>query len=225
MVRSSQGGKADEIQAALHARLKGLGFKKKARTFNRTSDDGLVQVINVQMGAHDPPGTTYIPGLRENLYGWFTVNLGVYVPEVARCHGGGEARGFVREYHCCVRSRLGDLGSERRDLWWRNDAVAEVVPDLLGRLDRDGLPFLDRFASRPAILREWKGKTENQGAGGPPRIVMAIILAERGDRDAARQLLAEQAGETRNPGHPAYVRSLADRLGIPLTSERPPRPW
>jgi hypothetical protein len=216
MARSSQVGKVDEVQAALHAKLKGLGFKKKGRTFNRTTDGGLVQVINVQMGSHDPPGTTYIPGLRENLYGWFTVNLGVYVPEVARYHGGGEAKGFVQDYHCCVRNRLGNLGSEKKDLWWRNDAVADVVPDLVERLDRDGLPFLDRFKSRAAILREWKGKSENQGIGGPPRIVMAIILAERGQRDAAGHLLAEQAGETRNPGHSAYVRSLAERLGVPL---------
>jgi hypothetical protein len=218
MARSSQVAKVDDVQAALHAKLKGLGFRKKGRSFNRATDDGLVQVISIQMGAHDPPGTTYIPGLRENLYGWFTMNLGVYVPEVARHHGGGEAKSFVQEYHCCVRSRLGDLGPEKKDLWWRNDAVDEVVPDIAARLDRDGLPFLDRFASRTAILAAWDGKTENQGAGSsPPRIVMAIILVERGDREQAKKLLVEQAGETRNPGHPAYVRSLAERLGIPLT--------
>lgn len=215
--RSSQQGKVDEVQATLHAKLKGLGFKKSGRTFNRTTADGLVQVITVQMGAHDPPGTNYIPGLRENLYGWFTINLGVYVPEVARHHGGGEAKGFVKEYQCCVRSRLGELGPEKTDLWWRNDAVDTVVPDLVERLDRDGLPFLERFRSRDAILREWRDEVENQGSGGsPPRIVMAIILAEMGELVRARQLLAEQAGEKSNPGHPAYIRSLAERLGIPL---------
>jgi hypothetical protein len=220
MPKSQQAGKVDQVQAALHDKLRGLGFRKQARTFNRTTEDGLMQVVNVQMGAHDPPGTTYIPGLRENLYGWFTVNLGVYVPEVARLHGGGEAKGFVREYHCCVRDRLGPLGPERKDLWWRNDAVEEVVPDLLARLDRDGLPFLARFATRDAILREWKDKSENQSAGGsPPRIVMAIILAERGDKAAATELLAAQAEERRNPGHPAYVRSLAARLGIALPED------
>jgi hypothetical protein len=218
MAGSSQVAKVDEVQAALHAKLKGLGFKKKGRSFNRTTADGLVQVISVQMGAHDPPGTTHIPGLRENLYGWFTLNLGVYVPEVARHLGGGEAKGFVQEYHCCIRSRLGALGPEKKDLWWRNDAVDQVLPDLGARLDRDGLRFLDRFASRAAILEAWKGETENQGAGSsPPRIVMAIILVERGHRERAKELLAEQAGEPRNPGHPAYVRSLAERLGIPLT--------
>lgn len=219
MPRSQQAGKVDRVQAALHEKLRGLGFRKQGRTFNRTTEDGLVQVVNVQMGAHDPPGAAHISDLRESLYGWFTVNLGVYVPEVARFHGGGEAKGFVREYHCCVRDRLGPLGPERKDLWWRNDAVEEVVPDLLARLDRDGLPFLARFATRDAILREWKDESENQSAGSPPRIVMAIILAERGQKAAARELLAAQAREKGNPGHPAYVRSLAARLGITLTED------
>ena len=36
----------------------------------------------------DPPGTVYVPGLTQDLYGKFTVNLGVYVPEVAEYQGG-----------------------------------------------------------------------------------------------------------------------------------------
>jgi hypothetical protein len=52
------------------------------------------------------------------------------------------------------------------------------------------------------------------GAGGPPRIVMAIILAEHGRKDEARALLAQQVLETRNPGHPDYVRRLANQLSV-----------
>ena len=217
MTKSSQSAKVDEIQAALHAWLKPKRFRKQDRTFNRTTDDGLVQVINIQMGASDPPGTVHIPGFRENRYGRFTVNLGVYVPEVGRLlHDCSEAKRFVNEVHCCVRLRLGHLAPEHHDVWWRNDAVAEVVPDVLARLERDGLPFLDRFASRDALLREWKGKSRNDWTGSPPRIVMAIILAERGQKDAARELLSQQALEAQNAGHPAYVRSLATRLGVQL---------
>ncbi|MFN2547489.1 MAG: DUF4304 domain-containing protein [Myxococcales bacterium] len=215
--KSSHVAAIDHVERELGAKLKAVGFKKKGRTFNRSTEDGVVQVINIQMGSYDPPGTTYIPGLRENLYGWFTINLGVYVPEVAKSHGGGEVKDFVREYHCCIRDRLGHLGPEKTELWWRNDAAAEVLPDLLVRIDRDGLPFLARFGSRDAILRELDEDRSKLGGGtAPPRIVKAIILVQRGDRDAARDLLAKQAQETLNPGHPAYVRSLAAKLGIPL---------
>lgn len=81
------------------------------------TEDGLTQVVNLQMGASYPPGTVFIPGLRENLHGLFTVNLGVYVPEVARQHGGGEAKSWVQEYHCCVRARLGELCGDGKEVW------------------------------------------------------------------------------------------------------------
>jgi len=43
---------------------------------------------------------------------------------------------------------------------------------------------------------------------------MAIILAERGQKERARALLALQVLETRNPGHPDYVRKLAKELAV-----------
>jgi hypothetical protein len=166
------------------------------------------------MGSFDPPGTTYIPGLRENLYGRFTVNLGVYVPEVARHHGGGEAGKVVQDYHCCVRARLGELGPENADMWWLLSPTEALRQEMCDRLSHHALPFLARFQSRDAILLEWAAVDNNQFAGSPPRIVKAIILRERGRTEEARALLAAQAQETHNPGHPAYVRALAERLGV-----------
>jgi Domain of unknown function (DUF4304) len=166
------------------------------------------------MGAADPPGTTHIPGLRENLHGLFTVNLGVYVPEVARHHGGGEARSWVQEYHCCVRARLGEVSEEKRDIWWHAQIGGTVVDDVRRCLELGGFPFFDRFSTRDKILAEWNDRSENMGASSPPRIVMAIILAERGRKGRARALLAQQVLETRNPGHPDYVRKLARELAV-----------
>src|SRR5689334_1814157 len=86
------------------------GFRKRNRTYNRQSDDGLVQVINFQMGRYDPPGTYEIPGMRENLYGHFTVNLAVFVPEVAELDYPGISTKFIAEFSCQLRVRLGELG-------------------------------------------------------------------------------------------------------------------
>src|ERR1700688_3452188 len=99
----------DELQAKLRPALKEWSFRARGRAFNRTTPDGLTEVVQLQMGSFDPPGTTYIPGLRENLYGKFTVNLGVFVPEVAEHYGAGAPKSFVQEYHCCVRTRLAIL--------------------------------------------------------------------------------------------------------------------
>jgi hypothetical protein len=214
MTKSAHAEAVDAIQRALRPWLKERGFRVKGRAFNRVTEDGLTQVVSIQMASSDPPGTNYIPGLRENLHGLFTVNLGVYVPEVARRHGGGEAKAWVQEYACCVRTRLGEASGEDQDIWWRASTEVAVLEDVRRRLEAGGIPFLERFSTREKILSAWTGRSENMGASSPPRIVMAIILAERGERDRARQLLSLQARETRNPGHPAYVRKLADQLAV-----------
>lgn len=214
MPKSELASALDAIQVRLAVELKARGFRVRGRTFNRQSPDGLTQVFNIQMGRFDPPGTTYHPGLRENLYGRFSVNVGVYVPEVAAIHGGGAAKNWVREYNCCLRARLGELGTEQADLWWSINRGDEVVYDLMPRIRHDSMFFFATYESRDRILSELMGKTENVGAGSPPRIICAIILAGRGDARSARELLSKQARETRNPGHPGYVRALAERLGI-----------
>lgn len=205
----------DDVQRAIRPSLKEHGFKVRGRTFNRVTRDGLTQVVNLQMGPAYPPGTTYIPGLRENLYGLFTINLGVYIPEVAALQGGGPAKAWVQEYYCSIRTRLGPASGSRQDLWWHardpTAAVADIQPLLLSY----GLLFLDRFSNRDRILGELEGHGENLEHCAVPRIVSAIILNERGQTEAAKALMSAQAREDRNNrNHPAYVRELALRMGL-----------
>jgi hypothetical protein len=73
----------DELQGKLRSALAEYGFRARGRVLNRRTSDGMTEVVQIQMGSFDPPGTTYVPGLRENRYGKFAINLGVFVPEVA----------------------------------------------------------------------------------------------------------------------------------------------
>jgi hypothetical protein len=204
----------DEIQRELRPCLAAAGFKVRGRTFNRLSADRCTCVVNIQMGPSEPPGTTYIPGLCENLHGFFAVNLGVYVPEVAR-ESGAEAKSWIQEYYCCVRQRLGTLIGNGTDVWWRAVASRHIVEEVRQALILDGLAFLERYDTRDKIISEWRGQAESLVAGRPPRIVLAIIHAKRGESTQARRLLTAQASEsTRNPGHRAYVRTLARKLGL-----------
>lgn len=204
----------DAIQRSLRGPLTAHGFKVRGRTFNRVTDDGLTQVINLQMGPSEPPGTTYIPGLRENLHGTFTVNLGVYIPELAEVQGSGTAKSWVQDSYCSIRIRLGRVAGDQ-DIWWHARDPAAVVSDVQPLLMSHGLLFLDRFASRDRVLAELDGARDNLVHCAVPRIVRAVILRQRGNMDLARELLAAQAAEcTRNPQHPAYVRELALRLGL-----------
>lgn len=97
------------------------------------------------------------------MYGRFTVNLGVYVPEVARHQGGGEAKSIVQEYHCCVRARIGSLGAERADLWWDLPPDASLVGEIQRRLEGDALPFLDRFKSRRVAWKVIPSRVVHRG--------------------------------------------------------------
>ena len=206
----------DEIQSQLVPFLKENGFRKRRRTFNRSSSEGLISVINFQMGAFDPPGTSPIPGLRKSLYGSFTINLGIFVPEVYRYQSGSEIKGFIQHSHCCIRARLGNVGSERQDIWWKAKSSSMLVEELRNRLVKDALPFLQSFESREAIIREWLN-TYNEyqfSSSSPPNIVLAIILANQGRTEEARSLLEQRIRQSQHEGHKAYVRSLAVRLGL-----------
>jgi hypothetical protein len=206
-----------KLQQNLDPLLGESGFRKSNRTYNRITADGLTQVIDFQMGRFDPPGTTHIPGLRENLYGLFTVNLGVYVPEVARHRGGGEAKSVVRDGDCCIRTRLGR--TTRKDSWWKISADETLVTELLQRLQNEAIPLFQRFESRDQILNEFQAASDNTDLiVGSTRIVCAIIFLNRGERERARHLLTEQARDhTRNPRNPAYVIDLARCLGVEIT--------
>ena len=215
MPRSAFAHAVDHIQGALLPLMKGRGFKVRGRSLNRVTEDGLTQVIRILMGPSDPPGTTHVPGLTANYHGLFSVNLGVYVPEVARYGLSGEARSWIQDYHCCIRAGLHEAAGERRDLWWHARADPVVIEDVRRLLELVGFPFLERFSTRDRILAEWAHLSENQyAASSPPRIVMAIILAVRGQTERARALLALQVLETRNPGHPESVRKLARTLEL-----------
>lgn len=201
----------DRIQAEIRPFLAAQGFRARGRTFNRTSHDGLTHVVNLQMGPSDPPGTIHVPFLRENFHGKFTINLGVHVPEVHRELVGARPRGWIQDYDCCVRERL---GATDRDIWWRARFEPAVVEDVRTLLATAGFPWFERFATRDRIERAWKDRAENMGAGLPPRIVLAVILIERGEKERARALLAAQARETDVPGHREYVHELAKRFGF-----------
>jgi hypothetical protein len=216
MARSKLAKDLDSLQSCVRAMLEPRGFRVRGRTFNRVNDDGLTEVLDLQMGAFDPPGTVEIPGLRESTYGYFTVNLGIHVPEVEKHDRNARRRSdFLREYDCCIRTRLGGLAGEG-DLWWRIEPDSLLLEEIWTRIERDGFPFFARFASRDRILREFLATEEREFIGGPPPLIIcAFILFERGQRDGARDcLLAQARGASDHSRHVEYLRELSTSLGL-----------
>ena len=113
--------------------------------------DGLVHVVNFQMGQF-PIGDYVIPGLRENLYGRFAVNLGVRLPAVDLVEFDRPPPAFVHEYHCTIRDRLGSLAFGE-DTWWDLDhRVVHTGIEIVRLIDMVGLPFLDQFEGYASVL-------------------------------------------------------------------------
>ena len=214
----------DLVQAIVAAFLKPLGFRKQGRTFNRTVDVGIVQIVNFQTGQY-PIGPHYeVPGLRTSLYGKFCVNLGVYVSEVfERFLDKLATPRFPKEYDCEIRVRLNAFvaGVDKADSWWKlNDDVDSVAKDVIKKLEIFGLPFMDRFRSREAIVRSWipfSGEHKLLGSNRS-RLAVAIILLKRGEREAAQALFNEHLSRpSANSQHHVYVRELAQRLGLDVS--------
>ncbi len=208
MAKSEAAKAMDDLQSQLRPFLKEHGFRVQARTCNRTTVDGLTHVINFQMGRFDPPGTSYIPWFRKNLYGKFTMNIGIYVPEVGLAEFHLSARTFIQEPYCCIRVRLAQL-SGAHDVWWQLPANKTTINDIRGRIEQDALPFFARCENRDAVLRELE-----RGTGTlKPRIAQAIILAQRGEAERERELLQAQA-KSAPAGHRDYVQQIAEHLNL-----------
>jgi|SRR5579871_969307 len=198
----------DDLQLRLRPFLKQHGFRMQARTCNRPTSDGLTHVINFQMGRFDPPGTYFIPGFRENRYGSFTVNIGVFVPEVAQAQYWIKLPAFAQEVYCCLRMRLGQLGGQT-NVWWNLPADERTDADLRERFEQHAFPYFARHETRDALLRE----LEKGAASLTPRIARAIILAHRGQVRTAKELLEMQIKGVEK-GHQEYVQKISDRLGL-----------
>lgn len=207
------------VENEVHAALKPLGYKKKARTWNRTAEPGVVHVIQMQLGRFDPPGTVEIPGVRENMHGRFTINVGVYVAEVEQHLSAFAANRSetIAEPRCCVRTRLAQIAGDP-DTWWPSAATDASLSDIVTRLRRDALPFLDEVGTRDGVVRISASHTPEEHWGSRRPIIGAVILATRGDLDAARPLFeaANRYELERSSTQTTYARDLAARFGIQL---------
>jgi hypothetical protein len=212
-----------EAMAALvkgiHPRLKKAGFRKRRHTFNRSTEPGVVQVINLQMGQKLPPGTEPIPRLRPDLHGLFTVNLGVAIKEawlLSRREQHAQFPTFLHDYDCDIRERLGRLLGEQQDVWWklRRDRK-KLATDIGDSILEQGTAWLETRGTREGILRIW----DNSGLTAlptPTALPIVMILRHLNRPAQAEEILRSYyEGITLGP-HKRYVHDVAGYLELDL---------
>ncbi len=209
MAKTPTAQKLDEIQASLALLLKPLGFKKGGRTFRRSFEPGVVQLINLQMSQWG---------------GRFTVNLSVFIEEAFTAYFSQPAPKTIPEYAGQIATRLGHLLG-RGDFWWELDETFTIIlDDLTPALMQNGIDFLDQFKTRDAIIASHisaadcrhhdlsKSKFIHHRA----RLDVAIILAKRGEMDEATRLFKEHLAltSTTKASQLENICTLAQNLGL-----------
>src|SRR5215471_8464460 len=205
------------LVAAIHPGLKDLGYRKRRNTFNRViQPDGLIHVINFQMGPFDPSGTAEIPGLRPNLYGRFTINLGVWLPHLTEPGSQAPAQHstrFINDYNCHLRARIGELLPEAVDTWWRLSAPADQLAAIVSSaITGHALPWLARFSTWDDTLRQLEAAPADPNwFMSPPRLTAMRMRIARGERAAAEQDFAEHVEAcVKNPRNPGHFKALGE---------------
>ncbi|OGO17106.1 MAG: hypothetical protein A2Z15_03390 [Chloroflexi bacterium RBG_16_50_11] len=189
----------DQIVGQISEFLKPHGFKKRNRTFNRWTQDGLCQVFNLQMGIR-------------SLYGEFTANLGIFIPEVYRDMMNEEPPNFINEYECAIRARFGEF-TQTEDKWWEIAPYSSsIVEELIDLLQTYGLPFFIRFPDRQSIIDHLLSFNEKYHVSNSPKLDIALILENLGKHeDAIKMFNQHYRDSTNNKAHIEIVEKIAEK--------------
>lgn len=194
----------DILQNEIFQFLKPLGFKKKGRTFNRQTEDGIYQVINIQSGQY-----------YSILYGSFTINLGIMVKEIYELEISNTPKDFYLEYECQIRERLSNL-TNQKDFWWPiSDKIENTAKEINEGLNSTGIEWLNALETREKIVNNWLKMARNTGR---PELVVALTALTL-ERENGSKLINDYYKKIKsNKPHKDYVKKLAEKLGVKLTS-------
>jgi len=203
----------DAIQKEIAPLFKSNKFAKSGRTYNRTVNDGIVHVINFQAGEF-PIGDYVIPGLRENLYGKFAINLGVFIPKLKELEYGMAPKSFIKDYDCTIRARLRENPEINQDQWF-DPVERETTKRTFHLIDKDGLTFLNKYSSISKII-EYYNEFKYFPSGNRLRSKLDVILiyVSINEIDKAKLITDELLKESDHKGFSEHVTKVALKLGL-----------
>jgi len=168
----------DEVQQAMYAELKPLGFRRHGRVFHRFVDGDVSQVIELQRGQ----------AYREETH-LFWVSVGIRVPECQLRTFAPEEEGkrYYHEWQCNLRWTVGERSKKQNGSYNLRKPVQPIIEDILARLHTAVLPMFDALSSRDAIL----ARRMDYPQLWPMHHMLdsALIAGRRGDIARAAELL------------------------------------
>jgi Domain of unknown function (DUF4304) len=227
MDRSSKAVISQVLAESVTPLLKRHGFDRLApRTYDRARD-GRRELINVE-----PNGCTRYGGS-------FTINLGIFIPEVDCILSLYPLQAPPQEHECHIRYRIGDVGPDGRMRddkgadawrgWWDFDAATDLSAfgaEVRQRVEHNALGFFDNLNTRVGILAWLRRYPIPARSLGLNRVVLA---AYAGEPTLAQQWLDMLVAEA-SPG-PTWFSNwsrreaarIAGRLGLawPAPTDEP----
>jgi hypothetical protein len=218
--------------------LKPRGFDRRGNTYERVRD-GRHELIHIQ------------PNKWNNRYGGsFTMNLGIFIPDVDRIASLYPLREAPREADCQVRCRIGELGRDGLPLdrasvdpwrgWWEFAAATDLSTlgtELRPWVEHNALRFFDNLSTGTDILarlRLYPAPPERVGLrevalaaclGGPVLAQQALDVVVAAASPGPNRMLRDAARIARRLGlaAPAPTDPPALTAVFQLAAQTPPR--
>lgn len=215
----------DEIEKAVYAEVKPLGFRKHGRTLHRFVDGDISQVINFQNGCA-PKG----------YYDVLWVNVGIRIPECMLRAFAPEAeiKKYYHEYDCNMRARLGEVEGKKEREYDLHDPVEEITSDIIRQIRSYVIPAFNVLNSRTAILADRKDPMCHCGLTRRLTLLEeSMIYGRMGEMQKAEELFnryydsvlkeyKEHEGwksYRHKRGHLEYLGELASELNIKIINK------
>ncbi len=178
--------------------LKNAGYKKSGLTW--LCDAPWTRIINLQVGKWNTPAE-----------GTFTINLGLFIPELHAATESTPVTGSIKEYDCDVRRRIGELMPAGMDYWWKVTSTtdsAAMAKEVCQALLQHGMPWLDQTGkSLSDVAHELQRQASHSKA--------AVAFALAGDLPSATDAMSIALANC-NPLFIPKLRRLAERHGISI---------
>lgn len=149
------------------------------------------------------------------LHGKFTVEIGVFIPEVYSTLYEKDPPKFITTADCILRKRISSFKWNGDDHWWDlNDDVNKTGKEIINILLTDGEHYLDRFDCREKILFHWEKDRKQKLLNDRNILIMTIILQHTNQTELASQILNEEFGNRRKTSFLEYARNTVIPLGL-----------
>jgi Domain of unknown function (DUF4304) len=210
MTKSNHSNRLDAIADFLWLELRTLNYRKSKRLFNRIQPDGIVHVIDLHMGQS-----------WSTLQGKFTVEVGIFIPEVYRAFWEKPTPKFITSPDCDERKRLGVLGKSGQDIWWDLTGDERTIgSEVLDLLLKYGEQYFSQFSSREKLLAQWEQERFQKNLSERKKLIMAIMLAHCGEKKRANELLEIEFGGQYKTAFLEYAQNVIIRLGMDFPALR-----